>query len=94
MHVAVFAAIYMNTAIKLLPRWNFDGSREKICPRNPLQNAYFQLNYGAFDLILTPNGRYIFLEINPVGEFYWLEKHAGLPISQAIADILIKSPPF
>jgi MvdD family ATP-grasp ribosomal peptide maturase len=51
--------------------------------------AYFQLNYGAFDLILTPDGRYIFLEINPAGEFYWLEKYAGLPISQAIADLLI-----
>ena len=56
--------------------------------------TYFQLNYGTFDLILTPDGRYIFLEINPVGEFYWLEKHAGLPISQAIAALLAKSSPF
>ena len=55
--------------------------------------AYFQLNYGAFDLILTSDGHYIFLEINSVGEFYWLEKHAGLLISQVIADTLLKKSP-
>jgi hypothetical protein len=29
------------------------------------------------------------LEINPVGEFFWLEWHPGLPISSAIADVLL-----
>jgi hypothetical protein len=51
--------------------------------------AHFQLNYGALGLILTPEGRYIFLEINPVGEFFWLEQSLGLPISQAIATLLL-----
>ncbi|MBW4620762.1 MAG: MvdD family ATP-grasp ribosomal peptide maturase [Cyanosarcina radialis HA8281-LM2] len=50
--------------------------------------ACFGLNYGAIDLILTPDGRHVFLEVNPVGEFFWLENCPGLPISQAIADIL------
>lgn len=49
----------------------------------------FGLNYGAIDLILTPDGRHIFLEVNPVGEFFWLELCPGLPISHAIADILL-----
>jgi MvdD family ATP-grasp ribosomal peptide maturase len=49
----------------------------------------FGLNYGAIDLILTPDGRYVFLEVNPVGEFFWLERCPGLPISQAIADLLL-----
>lgn len=52
---------------------------------------YFGLNYGAIDLILTPDERYVFLEVNPVGEFFWLELYAGLPISQAIADLLLTS---
>lgn len=51
--------------------------------------AYFNLNYGAIDIILTPDGRHIFLEINPVGEFFWLEHCPGFPISQAIADVLL-----
>ncbi|MNC96757.1 hypothetical protein D3C83_142150 [compost metagenome] len=50
---------------------------------------HFRLNYGAIDLILTPEGRYVFLEINPVGEFFWLESYPGLPISAAIADVLL-----
>ncbi|MBW4569289.1 MAG: MvdD family ATP-grasp ribosomal peptide maturase [Tolypothrix carrinoi HA7290-LM1] len=51
--------------------------------------AYFNLNYGAIDIILTPDGRHIFLEINPVGEFFWLEHCPGFPISQAIAEVLL-----
>lgn len=53
--------------------------------------AVFGLNYGAIDIILTPDGRHVFLEINPVGEFFWLERNPGLPISDAIADILLQS---
>lgn len=51
----------------------------------------FGLNYGAIDLILTPDGRHVFLEINPVGEFFWLELCPGLPISQAIAEVLLEA---
>lgn len=49
----------------------------------------FKLNYGAADFILTPDGRHVFLELNPAGEFFWLEKRPGLPISAAIADVLL-----
>jgi hypothetical protein len=48
-----------------------------------------ELNYGALDLIVTPGGEHVFLEVNPVGEFWWLERWAGLPISEAIADLLL-----
>ena len=51
---------------------------------------YFVLNYGAIDIIVTPDGRHIFLEVNPVGEFFWLERRPGLPVSDAIADILME----
>jgi hypothetical protein len=46
------------------------------------------LRYGAIDLVLTPSGEYVFLEINPNGHFLWIEDEAGLPISEAIADWL------
>jgi MvdD family ATP-grasp ribosomal peptide maturase len=51
----------------------------------------FGLNYGAIDILLTPDGRHVFLEVNPVGEFFWLERCPGLPISQAIAEVLLGS---
>ena len=47
------------------------------------------LNYGAADFILTPDGRHVFLEMNPAGEFFWLDKYAGLPLSGAIAGLLV-----
>jgi hypothetical protein len=47
------------------------------------------LRYGAIDMIVRPDGRYVFLEINPAGEFHWVEKRTGLPITAAIADLLI-----
>ncbi|HEX8129143.1 MAG TPA: MvdD family ATP-grasp ribosomal peptide maturase [Pyrinomonadaceae bacterium] len=51
---------------------------------------YFKLNYGAADLIVTPEGSHVFLEVNPVGEFFWLEQQRpGLPISEAIAGVLL-----
>ncbi|MDP2312546.1 MAG: MvdD family ATP-grasp ribosomal peptide maturase, partial [Pseudomonadota bacterium] len=51
------------------------------------------LDYGAADFILTPDGRCVFLEINPAGEFFWLQDHPGLPIAEAIADVLLGLAP-
>jgi hypothetical protein len=50
------------------------------------------LTYGTIDLILTPDGRYVFLELNSAGEYFWIEQLTGLPISDAIADFLVGEP--
>lgn len=47
------------------------------------------LVFGAIDLILTPDREYVFLEINPGGQWAWIEKLTGLPIAEAIASLLI-----
>ncbi|MCY0725966.1 hypothetical protein OVW19_29935, partial [Klebsiella pneumoniae] len=47
------------------------------------------LRQGAVDLIRTPQGRHVFLEINPVGEWGMLERDLGLPIADAIAEELL-----
>jgi glutathione synthase/RimK-type ligase-like ATP-grasp enzyme len=46
------------------------------------------LNYGAIDLIQTPARQYVFLEINPGGQYGWLEAESDLPISEAICTLL------
>lgn len=43
------------------------------------------LVYGAIDLRLTQEGRYIFLEINPGGQFLFIEEATGQPITAAMA---------
>jgi glutathione synthase/RimK-type ligase-like ATP-grasp enzyme len=48
----------------------------------------FGLIYGAFDFIVTPDGRYVFLEVNPAGHYMWIEAKLGLPITAALADVL------
>ena len=48
------------------------------------------LVFGAIDLIRTPSGEHVFLEVNPGGEWGMLERDLDLPISQAIAEALIE----
>lgn len=47
----------------------------------------FGIVFGAIDL-LKKNNEYYFLEINPRGEWGWLQAKAGLPIAQSIVDVL------
>jgi hypothetical protein len=49
---------------------------------------FFGLVYGAFDFIVTPEGRYVFLEVNPAGQYMWVESKTGLPITAALVDEL------
>jgi glutathione synthase/RimK-type ligase-like ATP-grasp enzyme len=46
------------------------------------------LCYGAIDLRRTPDGDYVFFEVNPAGQWLFVELRTGLPISQAVADYL------
>jgi glutathione synthase/RimK-type ligase-like ATP-grasp enzyme len=50
--------------------------------------AALGLNYGALDFVLTPQNEYVFLEINPNGQWIWLEDKLKLPISDAVANWL------
>jgi glutathione synthase/RimK-type ligase-like ATP-grasp enzyme len=46
------------------------------------------LTYGALDVILTPDGEYVFIEINPNGQWAWIEDFTHLPIADAITEYL------
>ncbi len=51
----------------------------------------YHLNFSAIDLILTPDGRYVFLENNPNGQFMWVEKLVPeLEMTAALASCLIR----
>ncbi|MGH7024825.1 MAG: hypothetical protein ACREEB_14720 [Caulobacteraceae bacterium] len=53
----------------------------------------FGLVYGAIDLIVTPDGRYVFLENNPSGQFGWIEELTDMPLTASLADMLIACQP-
>lgn len=46
------------------------------------------VTFGAIDMRLTPEGEYVFLEINPAGEYLFISRRTGLPIPEAIASAL------
>jgi len=46
------------------------------------------IRFGAIDFILDTNGNFIFLEINPNGQWAWIEKQAGYEISNEIVNLL------
>lgn len=48
------------------------------------------LKFGAIDLVWADDGEFIFLEINPNGEWMWLEDQVGHEIASAIALVLTK----
>jgi glutathione synthase/RimK-type ligase-like ATP-grasp enzyme len=49
------------------------------------------LVYGALDFIVTPDQRYVFLEVNPSGAYMWVENATGQNITGALADLLIEA---
>jgi glutathione synthase/RimK-type ligase-like ATP-grasp enzyme len=50
-----------------------------------------RLRFGAFDLIERPTGEFVFLEVNPAGNWLWLEDRLELPISDRIVAALLEA---
>jgi ATP-grasp ribosomal peptide maturase len=56
-------------------------------------NAYLKmtgLSFGAFDFSVTPEGVWNALEINPEGQWGWIEQETGAPITEAISTWLME----
>lgn len=52
------------------------------------------LVFGCFDFIVTPEGDYVFLEINQMGQFLWVEEVVPeLPLLDAFCQFLISRDP-
>ncbi len=47
------------------------------------------LVYGAIDMRLTPDGEYVFLEVNPAGQWLFIEERTGQPITATLANHLL-----
>lgn len=47
------------------------------------------LRYGAVDLRRTPAGDHVFLEVNPAGEWRFVEERTRQPVTEAVAGLLV-----
>jgi glutathione synthase/RimK-type ligase-like ATP-grasp enzyme len=46
------------------------------------------LDFGAIDILIDVAGNYWFLEINPNGQWAFIEDDTGMPIGEAVAELL------
>jgi hypothetical protein len=46
------------------------------------------LVFSTVDMKVTDEGEYVFLELNPMGQFLYVEVLAGLPLTAAVAELL------
>jgi hypothetical protein len=77
-------------------RMDMDGARFEPTVLKPrTQRAVLALMrrlgivYGAVDLRRTPDGQEVFLEVNPAGEWLFVEERTGQPITEAMVDLLV-----
>jgi glutathione synthase/RimK-type ligase-like ATP-grasp enzyme len=49
------------------------------------------LLFGTIDMKLTDGGEHVFLEVNPQGQFLYIEILTGMPIATAVADFLARA---
>ncbi len=67
-------------------------------PKGILENCFqlmqrLNIVFGCFDFIVTPDGRYVFLEVNEMGQFLFVEEYTDLPLLDAFCDFLIAADP-
>jgi glutathione synthase/RimK-type ligase-like ATP-grasp enzyme len=46
------------------------------------------LVYGAIDFVIDEDGKLFFLEVNPTGDWLWIERETKLPITKAVVDLI------
>jgi hypothetical protein len=49
----------------------------------------YGLSFGAIDLARRPDGGYTFFELNPNGQWAFVEQRAGVPLRARLADLLV-----
>jgi hypothetical protein len=76
-------------------RFDLSVSHKHCVLPSPLQESLkrlmvnLRLVFGAVDFKVNQDGKYYFLEVNPSGQFAYLELKTGLPLMSTLASVLI-----
>lgn len=92
----IFYTIRIDTKDKLDWRTDYENHQYSIidCPEKIRNNClamleHYHLNFGAFDFIVTPENEWIFLELNPNGQWLWLEEAMNLDMTEKLITYLL-----
>jgi hypothetical protein len=77
-----------------LPYGDYQPLPDEIIKKTQALFAELGAVYGAVDFIVTPDGEYIFLEVNPAGQFMWMYFDLGLEMGDCMAELLMRGGPF
>lgn len=73
----------------IMPSWELYTLPESVSKALDTMMRDIGLYFGAIDMIRQTNGEYVFLEVNPQGEWGMIQRDLGYPIGQAIAEKLV-----
>lgn len=90
-----FYTVRIDTLDKLDWRKDYENHKYTLieCPEKIKNECikmllHYNISFGAFDYIVTPNNDWVFLELNPNGQWLWLEEALNLDISKKIIEYL------
>ena len=68
-----------------------DDQSARSALRQPAAELDVRFSSPALDMIVTPEGEYVSLELNPNGQWLWIEEELGFPLVATMADLLTTS---
>jgi glutathione synthase/RimK-type ligase-like ATP-grasp enzyme len=77
-----------------LPYGSYKPLPDEIVQKTQRLLDKLEIVYAAVDFIVTPDGEFVFLEVNPGGQFMWMEFDLELDMSGVVADLLMSGRPF
>ncbi len=63
---------------------------DDICEKLLALMRELKIVFGCVDMILTPEGDYVFLEVNTAGQWQWVEHLTGMPITDSLVNLLVR----
>ena len=69
--------------------WEEYALPEKVCDSLRTMMKNMELFFGVIDMIRDIQGEYVFLEVNPQGEWGMIQRDLGYPIGETIAEKLV-----
>ena len=84
--------------LDMLATWSEHKIPEDVSEKLLLLVRTLGLHYGCIDLRQRPDGTYVFPEVNPAGQFLFIEVATGQPLARSFAELLLRpgvamSPP-